>query len=426
MSDNAGIGLHRPGDLARLRTGVRAAADRLGLTILETARIVLAASQTGRAALRHGRIPRAAVRTRRHRGEKVLAVEFVAVDRATPLPVPDPPPPVTAIHDPGGAVRVELRLRDDRAVGRAASNRRREELRETQESADIDDAPAFEHELRAALGDADDRVGQVRRLNDELEETNRGVVALYVELEERDEELRRAHRAVFRELEDALRPPPPDVGDVELGVAYLPAQDNAPTGGDLYDWFVLPGGELHVTVVDVMGHGVTGTRDALSVTHTIRTLALEGHGVERLIEHAAAILESHNPALVATVLLCQVDPATGTLTVAGGSHPPLLTVDPVGESRYVEARGRGMGYPEPGSEAVATVTLRPGGLALLYTDGLIESTRNIIEGLDRLPGAAAAVTGLPTTEVPKAVVDRMLAGSAHTDDTLAIGVRWTP
>lgn len=175
VSDNAGIGLHRPGDLARLRTGVRAAADRLGLSTTETARIVLAASQTGRAALRHGRIPRAAVRTRHQHGEKVLAVEFVAVDHAVPLPVPDPPPPVTAIHDPGGAVRVELRLRADRAVGRAASNRRRrDELRETEEAPCTDDALALEGELRAALADADDRVGQVRRLNDELEETKIG------------------------------------------------------------------------------------------------------------------------------------------------------------------------------------------------------------------------------------------------------------
>lgn len=426
VSDNGGIGLRRADELARLRRWLRSVADRLGLSSLDTARIALAASEAARAGLQQGRAPRAAVRLLRHHDEALLTVEFVATQGAGPLPVPDALSPVTAHSDPAGALLVQLRLPSNLA-GRDDLDAL-EYVDQVEEFAcgEGDDSLDLEQELRATLADADERVEQVRRLNEELEETNRGVVALYIELEERDEQLRRAHRAVFRELEDALRPPPPNIGGIELGVAYLPAQENAPTGGDLYDWLVLPTGDLHVTVVDVMGHGVASTRDALSVTHTIRTLSLEGHSFPDLIERANRVLESHNPALVATVLLARVDPATGVVQVAGGSHPPLLALNPGEEPRYVEARGRGMGYPEAGSEAIAALELRPNGLALLYTDGLIESTRDIIEGMDRLPEVAADVAKLPTPEIPKTVVDRMLSGGAHTDDTLAISVRWKP
>lgn len=433
MGNAAGSGtelvLRGEADVAQLRERVRAAARRLSLPVLQAARIVLAASEAGSAALRHDRAPSAAVRVHHLPEAAVLVVDLVATRGDGPLPSPEASPPVTAHGDRSGTLRLRLAAPASGSLSGTAFGSTAADDPTTGDGPEEysgDDAPELERELRAAVADADDRSDLVQRLNEELEETNQGVVALYVELEQRDEQLRRAHREVFRELENALRPPPPEAAGIELGVAYLPAQEDAPTGGDLYDWLVLPTGELHVTVVDVLGHGVTGTRDALSVTHTIRTLTLDGHPFPNLIEHAASLLEDHNPDLMATVVLARFDPATGRLQVASGSHPPVLAADPGAEPYYVTARGRGLGYPEPGSESVATVELAPHGLVLLYTDGLVESTHNIIEGMDRLRNAVSGAAGLPTAEIPEAVVDRMLAGGAHTDDTLAISLRWTP
>ncbi len=124
---------------------------------------------------------------------------------------------------------------------------------------------------------------------------------------------------VFRELEDTMRPRPPTVPGIELAGRY------SPTGGDLYDWFVLPDGRLHVTLFDAVGHGVTSTRHALTVTHAIRTLALEGHPFTDLIARTARIVAAIEPDLMATVLLARIDPATGETTLANGSHPePVL------------------------------------------------------------------------------------------------------
>ncbi|MFJ8659716.1 PP2C family protein-serine/threonine phosphatase [Streptomyces sp. NPDC093795] len=119
------------------------------------------------------------------------------------------------------------------------------------------DLALVEEELRAALAKGDSLTSEHRRLKHELAETNSGVLALYVQLEERDEELRRAHGRTLRALEDALRPPPLHVDGLELAVHYAPAGTDDPTGGDLYDWFVLPDGTLHVTIVDALGHGIT-------------------------------------------------------------------------------------------------------------------------------------------------------------------------
>ncbi|WAP57639.1 PP2C family protein-serine/threonine phosphatase [Streptomyces sp. S465] len=286
-----------------------------------------------------------------------------------------------------------------------------------------DDAALAAEELRAVVAAADALTAEHRRLNDELAETNSGVLALYVQLDERDEQLRTAHGQTLRELEDALRPPPIKADGLELAVHYEPAGTDAPTGGDLYDWFVLPDGTVHITIVDALGHGVTSTRSALNVTHAVRTLALEGHRLQSIVGRTDEILRPFDRSVMATVLLARIDPATGELWLANGSHPPALLLRRDGSARYLEARGRGIGFPLPGSETPLTERLAPGDLLVLYTDGLTESRRDPIEGEKRLIEAAHKQLQSPIEEVPGAIAEDMHTVILHPDDTLAMAVR---
>ncbi|MBA6434040.1 MULTISPECIES: PP2C family protein-serine/threonine phosphatase [Streptomyces] len=287
-----------------------------------------------------------------------------------------------------------------------------------------EDALAAE-ELRAVVAAADALTSEHRRLKDELAETNSGVLALYVQLDERDKQLRTAHGQTLRELEDALRPAPIKADGLELAVHYEPAGTDAPTGGDLYDWFVLPDGTVHITIVDALGHGVTSTRSALNVTHAVRTLALEGHRLESIVGRTDEILRPFDRSVMATVQLARIDPASGELWLANGSHPPALLLRRDGTARYLEARGRGIGFPLPGSETPLTERLAPGDLLLLYTDGLTESRRDPIEGEKRLIEAAHKHLQSPTEEVPGAIAEEMHTVILHPDDTLALAVRLT-
>ncbi|WP_329792375.1 PP2C family protein-serine/threonine phosphatase [Lentzea sp. DG1S-22] len=283
-----------------------------------------------------------------------------------------------------------------------------------------DDQSATEAELSALVARTDALEREHLQLKHELAETNSGVVAMYVELENRDEQLRTAHAVIFRELEDALRPPPPTVEGVELGVHYRPADRDAPTGGDLYDWFVLADGTLQITIVDAVGHGVTCTRNALNVTHTIRTLTLDGYPLEDLVRRAAEI----NETLMATVLVARLDPRTGALRLAGGGHPPALLVSATGESAYLQAKGRGVGFPDPGSHEIHSTTLSPGDLLLLYTDGLVESRGDVDEGEIRLADTAKARSRQPVGTSLSAIVEDMHDVVLYTDDTVLLGLRF--
>ena len=278
-------------------------------------------------------------------------------------------------------------------------------------------------ELVVTLTALRERESELVALNAELDQTNRGVVALYAELEQRSNEVRTAQRKVFEELADALRPPPPEVDGLEFGVRYVPAQANSPTGGDLYDWFVLPDGTVQVTLVDVRGHGVTGTRDALLVTHTVRALSLEGHPVGELLGHADAILQSGGSALVATVVVLRIDVAAGTVRIAGAGHPPVLRIPAGAEADYVEARGRAFGYTGAGSFSVGDATLGPGDTMLVYSDGVTELRRDVLEGMETLRQGATAAASLSVPGMLDSVLDACAQGAVFQDDATLIAVR---
>jgi anti-sigma regulatory factor (Ser/Thr protein kinase) len=235
-------------------------------------------------------------------------------------------------------------------------------------------------------------------------------------------DLEAAQRDVVHKLQEAVRPPQPTVPQTELGVFYLAADQQASTGGDLYDWVLLPDGTLHLAVVDVMGKGVAATKDAVAVTHALRLLVLDGVPLERVIARADALVTAQNPDLVATLMIGRYDPATGELQLAGGGHPPLLVVSH-GTVRWVDVGGSPIGFPGAGSEDVVTVALGRSDTAIFYTDGLIESTKDIIKGLDALARFAGETADYPAAPLARALVERSLAGAVRNDDSLALVLR---
>ncbi len=232
-----------------------------------------------------------------------------------------------------------------------------------------------------------------------------------------------ARRLLVEQLQAAVVPDTPEVAGLELAVTYAASDPREPTGGDLWDWQVLPTGELHVAVVDVLGHGVMATKAALSVVHVLRALALDETPFGELVGRAAELLERQDPELVATVVLARLDPRTGYLRVVSGGHPPALVVSADGRVREAGASGGAIGWPGAGSDGIAELFLAPGDSLLLYTDGLVESRKDIVAGLDALSRELASVRGLPVESMTEELVSRALSGGDRRDDTLALVVR---
>lgn len=232
------------------------------------------------------------------------------------------------------------------------------------------------------------------------------------------------HQEALRFLQEAVMTPLPEITGVSMEVAFTAADPAAPTGGDLYDVLELPDGTLHLAVVDVLGKGVGATKAALTVVHTLRTLALQGVALDALVGDADDVLARLREDVVATALVGSYAPRSGTVALAGGGHPPalLLTED---DARYIDADGRGVGWPMAGSDTVARLVLPVGARLVCYTDGLIEGGGDVPAGLDTLARVAWELhrQGAGPAGFTRELVDTILRQADRRDDTLALSLR---
>jgi serine phosphatase RsbU (regulator of sigma subunit)/anti-sigma regulatory factor (Ser/Thr protein kinase) len=250
-----------------------------------------------------------------------------------------------------------------------------------------------------------------------------GVAFDNLETMERLTELQEMQREMVHQLQEAVQPPPVEAEAAELGVHYVSADPSSPTGGDLYDWLVLPGGDLHLAIVDVMGKGVGATKEAVSVCHALRLLTLDGCPMEDLVARADTLTTAQSPDLVATVMVARYRPSDGHVRLAGGGHPPALLISDGSPVRQVDAPGIPIGYPGAGTTRVVELTLGRADTLVLYTDGLIEATKDILVGLERITAAAAETAHYPAPHLARALVERSLSGAMRRDDSLALVLR---
>ncbi|WP_371483710.1 PP2C family protein-serine/threonine phosphatase [Kitasatospora sp. NBC_00315] len=300
-----------------------------------------------------------------------------------------------ALADPPGAVRPterEYRLLAEIEKSRArcrALERRNAEL------------TARDRELTALYG----------VLAAELEETNRGVVALYSE----------EHQLALTLQRTFLPATLPEHSAADLAVRYLPAARESEIGGDFYEAVGTPGGLL-MAVGDVAGHNLQAAMVMGELRHALRAYANEGHPPHVLLELLDGLLGRHRPGWTATVCIALLESGTGLLHVANAGHLPPLLVAPGGGARFVHAHGPllGLGLPQPRASRHEVAS---GAGLLMVTDGLVE-TRGISldDSLEELRRAAEAGPG-----EPEALCDLLLEtfGAHQEDDTVVFAARLT-
>jgi serine phosphatase RsbU (regulator of sigma subunit) len=149
------------------------------------------------------------------------------------------------------------------------------------------------------------------------------------------------------------------------------------TSGDFYDFFALPDGKIGLVIADVADKGVGAALYMALVRTLIRTYAVE-------VEQPAQLLESVNRRILAdaradlfvTVFYATLDPRDGLLAYGNAGHnPPLLfAASPDSGVRCRLLRtGIPLGMFEDMHWEQATVSIAPGELLTIYTDGLTEA-----------------------------------------------------
>jgi len=210
----------------------------------------------------------------------------------------------------------------------------------------------------------------------------------------------------------------PRIPRMELAVRYLPASDHAEVGGDFYEALPWRDGVL-IAIGDVQGHSLHAATVMGELRHALRAFVSEGHAPLAVTGLVNEVLRRFHPGIIATLCLMLADPATGELTIVNCGHMPLLLVDAAG-AKYVGEGGLmlGLSRHEP---HVETAVVPVGGTVLLFTDGLVEDRRVLLDdNLEKLRVTAAEAAG---RDVEAFANQAMSLFGPSEDDVAMIAVR---
>jgi serine phosphatase RsbU (regulator of sigma subunit)/integral membrane sensor domain MASE1 len=183
-------------------------------------------------------------------------------------------------------------------------------------------------------------------------------------------------------LQSAVLPTEPaDVVDLDLAVSYEMADVVHGLGGDWYDVMSLSEQRTYLAVGDVVGHGLPAVEDMAQLRSAARALVLQGLAPARLLAALNTFTAHTSHGRFATMAVAVFDPLSGAVSYALAGHPPplLRRLRDGKVVRLVDAEGPVLGPIRGATYTEGRVTLEPGDILAMYTDGLVERSGRDIE-----------------------------------------------
>jgi sigma-B regulation protein RsbU (phosphoserine phosphatase) len=185
----------------------------------------------------------------------------------------------------------------------------------------------------------------------------------------------RQELARARAIHESMFPAPLDDGFVRFEYTYTPMRE---LGGDYVHLEVTPQGLVHLTLIDVTGHGLAA---ALTVNRLFgelerirgeSPLAGPGEVLALLNRYINLTMVKHN--IFVTALCLTLDPCQGKLYWANAGHPPGFLRGANGVVTSLPATSVLLGALDGGefSADQRSIELSPGDVIVAFTDGAFE------------------------------------------------------
>lgn len=230
-----------------------------------------------------------------------------------------------------------------------------------------------------------------------------------------------ADRVAATALQHSLIPSaPPEVPGAEMAARYVPGTGGV--GGDWYDVFTLPSGELAVVIGDVAGSGLAAAVIMGRMRSVLRAYALETLDPAEVLARLDRKMRHFEPSALATVLYAVFNSELDQMRICLAGHlPPVIAAPGRPAELAGAATGLMIGVDPDVRRPVTTVTIPPGALLCFYTDGLVERPGQVIdEGLTRL---CQVVSAQPPESACVAVMGALIGSNPARDDIALLIMR---
>jgi sigma-B regulation protein RsbU (phosphoserine phosphatase) len=198
-------------------------------------------------------------------------------------------------------------------------------------------------------------------------------------LSERTEDY--AHLAALALQRSLLPAAPPAIQGLDIAVRYLPAEGDL--GGDWYDIFTLPSGQVGFVMGDVEGHGLRAAVAMGRLRSALRAYALDYDDPAEVLHRLDRKLCYFESDISATVVYAVTEPPYDVMTMCNAGHPAPLIASPGRPLAEIVDGPAGLllGLDPEQQRHTQKVPLPPGTALAFYTDGLVERRR----ASDQLP-----------------------------------------
>jgi sigma-B regulation protein RsbU (phosphoserine phosphatase) len=200
-------------------------------------------------------------------------------------------------------------------------------------------------------------------------------------------------------------------------------------GGDYYDYFPIGSDRLGVTIADVSGKGVSASLLMASLRASLHSEVHVHYDIEKMTSklndfvHRSSAINSF-----ITFFFCELNKKTGKLKYVNAGHNPPILIDKKGKIERLESCGLCLGmFPDVEYQS-QSVTLVPGDLAVLYTDGITESRNKENkdfedERLIKLSKKYSKLTAKEFIERIHEEVDTFISGVDQMDDMTMVVIK---
>jgi PAS domain S-box-containing protein len=232
------------------------------------------------------------------------------------------------------------------------------------------------------------------------------------------------HQHALELMQHALLPAKvPQLPDYKFDVVYTPGDDEALIGGDWYDAFMMPDGRIAVSIGDVTGRGFTAAVLMGKVRHSLSALSFYETDPAKLLDGADKALRRRTEDAMVTAFMGIIDPESQTFVYATAGHPPPFIKRRDGSVLALPCHGLPLGLRvDPDRTSPVTIGFGPDDVLLLYTDGLTESTHDLIEGENRVRAALRGVPEEREMDIAHYVLEQVIP-SGSPDDVAILSVR---
>jgi len=226
-------------------------------------------------------------------------------------------------------------------------------------------------------------------------------------------------------LQDAFAQRPlPVVPTLVFSAAYIPATDETRVGGDWYDAVELGKGRVLFSLGDVEGHGIEAAVNMSRARQALISAALIDADPAAVLRRVNGYLQSAGR--MATAVAGYADAVSYEFVYATAGHPPPLLLLPGRRPALLDCGGLPLGVLEDCVYRTRRVQAVPGAVLVLYTDGAVEHSRDVLEGEALLVQAARRALENNVTDLAASIRTEIFGGRQVGDDVAILTIGFAP